>query len=354
MQRIVAMSRVLFILKRRQDYNAVVHSAIGMSTGLYNSAKFMNDMLVDSGIESEIVVVEDYNKIDRQVYLYKPTHVILEAIWVTPSKIAELQKLHPKVTWVVRVHSEMPFLAGEGQAIDWVGDYMDCKNVVIAGNAPRMLGELRTLYKAKHPMRIPDYRVIYLPNFYPQEYKTKKLDKAKDTIDIACFGAIRPLKNHLLQAFAAVEFAERIGKKLRFHVNAGRIEMQGGPVIKNLKSFFQQIHESGHQMINHSWRPREEFLELCAQMDLGLQVSFSETFNIVGCDLISQGVPLIGTAEEIPWAVHGWCADPTNSQDIADKLESAYKWPKLNVISNQMSLTHYTNKTAKIWRKYFA
>ena len=350
------MSRVLFILKRREDYNSVVHSHIGMSTGLYNSAKFMNDMLVENGIESRLEVVADYNKIDRQCWLYRPTHCIIEAIWVVPQKFVQLQKLHPNVKWIIRVHSEMPFMAGEGMSMDWIADYSGFKNIILAINAPRMLGELRTYLQTRNKWtdEETEKRVIYLPNFYPQEYKTKKFNRNKDTIDISCFGAIRPLKNHLLQAIAAVEFANEIGKKLRFHVNAGRIEMQGGPVIKNLVNVFQQLYNSGHEMINHQWTPREQFLELCASMDIGLQVSFSETFNIVGADLISQGVPLIGTAEEIPWAVQGFCADPTNSKNIVKKLHNTYNWPQLNVRANQWSLTNYTNKTAKIWTKYFS
>ena len=196
------MSRVLFILKRREDYNSVVHSHIGMSTGLYNSAKFMNDMLVENGIESRLEVVADYNKIDRQCWLYKPTHCIIEAIWVIPQKFAQLQKLHPNVKWVVRVHSEMPFLAGESMGMEWIADYSGFKNIVLAINAPRMLGEIRTYLQTRNGWTDEQTkeRVIYLPNFYPQDYKTKKFNRDKDTIDISCFGAIRPLKNHVLQA----------------------------------------------------------------------------------------------------------------------------------------------------------
>jgi len=316
----------------------------------------MNDMLLSNGIESHLEVVADYNKIDRQCWLYKPTHCIIEAIWVVPQKFRDLQRLHPNVKWVVRVHSEMPFLAGEGQAMEWIADYSGFKNIILAINAPRMLGEIRTYLQTRNGWTDAETqeRVIYLPNFYPQEYKSKKFNRDKDTIDISCFGAIRPLKNHVLQAIAAIGFANEIGKKLRFHVNAGRIEMQGGPVIKNLKNIFQQLYDSGHEMINHQWTPREQFLDLCASMDIGLQVSFSETFNIVGADLISQGVPLVGTAEEIPWAVHTFCADPTNSKDIISKLHATYKMPWVNVKANQWSLTHYTSKTAKIWTKYFS
>jgi hypothetical protein len=249
----------------------------------------------------------------------------------------------------------MPFMAGEGMAMDWVGEYSKFPNIIVSCNAPRMLSEVRLYIKAIH--RLTDKqvaeKVIYLPNYYPQDYKSKKFNKDKDTIDICCFGAIRPLKNHLLQAHAAVGFAEKIGKKLNFHVNAGRIEMNGSPVINNLTGFFDHLTESGHQLINHQWRPRSEFLELCAAMDIGLQVSFSETFNIVGADLISQGVPLVGSIE-IPWIMPNCAADPTDTNDIIKKLTSAYNWAKMNVWTNQRCLTQYTNKTAKIWNNYFS
>ena len=99
------MSKILFILKRREDYNAKVHSHIGLSTGLYNSAKFMNDMLVEAGFNSVLEVAVDNNCIDRLVSKHKPTHVIIEALWVVPTKFSILQKLHPSVQWIVRLHS---------------------------------------------------------------------------------------------------------------------------------------------------------------------------------------------------------------------------------------------------------
>jgi hypothetical protein len=346
------MAKVLFILKRREDYNSVIHNTLGLSTGLFNSASFVNNMLNDNGVESKMVVVADNNAIDREVTAYRPTHVIIEALWVVPQKFAVLQKLHPTVKWIVRLHSDMPFMAGEGMAMDWIADYLSFKNVYLGVNAPRMLRECEHYLQLRYPGRILDYKTIYLPNFYPQEYKTKRFNRDKAVVDIGCFGAVRPFKNHLLQAFGALEFAESIGKKLRFHVNAGRIEMQGGPVLNNLKGLFQQLSDTGHEMINHQWSPREGFLELCSTMDIGLQVSFSETFNIVGADLISQGIPLVGS-NEIPWAVNAWTADPTNSEDIAAKLALAYKWPWLNVKTNQWSLTHYTNETTRVWTKYF-
>jgi len=346
--------RILFILKRREDFNPVEHSPLGLSTGLFNSASFMVEMLKESKIEADIKVAIDNNCIDRMVRNYNPTHVIIEALWVVPSKFAVLCKLHPNVRWIIRLHSEMPFMAGEGMAMDWLGDYVSYDNIDIGINAPRMLNEVRTFIGTAKgwDKTITENRIFYLPNYYPQDYKTKEFNYNKEFIDIACFGAIRPLKNHMVQAVAALKFANKLDKKLHFHINAGRVEMQGSPVLNNLKGFFQHLHNQGHQMILHEWCPREEFLQLCSYMDIGMQCNFSETFNIVSADLISQGVPVLGCSE-IPWASNWFNADPTNSDDICSKLALVHAYPKENIWLNQRGLQKYTTKTRKIWLNQF-
>lgn len=349
------MSRVLFILKRRQDYNAVSHSHIGMSTGLYNSAAFMRDMLVDAGIESEIAVVVDNNCIDREVARYKPTHVIIEALWVVPTKFNELCRLHPKVKWIIRLHSEVPFLANEGIAFDWIGDYIRFPNVSIAVNAPRILNELRVLYRDELNWDLKEEkdRIIYLPNFYPQSYRLKPFNREKEYIDIACFGAIRPMKNHVIQALAAIRFAKRVGKKLRFHINSGRVEQRGETVLNNLKAIFASLSTEGHQLVNHDWAPREQFLQTCSKMDIGMQVSFSETFNIVAADLATQGVPVVGSTE-IPWLNGMFTANPVDSNQIYKKLLLTYRLSTFSSLSSQYLLYRYTNETRRTWLNYFA
>ena len=346
--------RVLFILKRREDYNQEFHNVKGLSTGLFNSASFVCDMLNSIGIESQLEVAIDNNCIDRLVNTFKPSHVIIEALWVVPNKFEVLTRLHPKVKWIIRLHSEMPFMAGEGMSMDWIGDYISYPQISLGINAPRMLNEIQTYLRIKQSWteKETNQRVFYMPNFYPQEYKTKIFDRNKSYVNVACFGAIRPLKNHLLQAFAAIKFAESIDKKLHFHVNLGRIEMQGSPVMHNLLNLFEQLVDSGHQLIGHEWTPREEFLIICREMDIGLQCNFSETFNIVSADIISQGVPIVGS-REIPWASNWFNARPTESDEIANVMRRSYKYAKVNVWLNQRNLTKYTDKTRFIWKKLF-
>lgn len=351
----MSKNRLLFILKRKDDFNPIKDNKIGLTTGLYNSASYMNDMLAELSIESNVSVVIDNNDIDREVTQYRPTHVIIEALWVVPSKFSELCKLHPDVKWIIRLHSEMPFLANEGIAMDWLGDYVTHQNIYIGVNSPRTLEEVKFFlgYKMNWAEQVENDRILYLPNYYPNNYKLKEyLVNEKDTIDISCFGAVRPLKNHLMQAIAAVKFAEAINKKLRFHVNTNRVEMNGNSVVQNLVGFFSHLSHTEHCLVHHDWKDREGFLGLVQAIDIGMQVSISETFNIVGADHISVGVPLVGS-KEIPWIDSWFAAKTSQTDEIYKALLLTHQSPDLNVLKNQKELTIYTNKTRDIWFQYF-
>ena len=347
------MSKVLFVLRRKEDYNDKTDYSIGLSTGLYNSASFVNNMLNDNGIDSNIEVVLDNNCIDRVITLHKPDYCIIEALWVTPSKMTELSKLHPTVKWIIRLHSEMAFISGEGIFSSWLSEYARIRNVIIAVNSPRLYNDILSYLKNLTCWVTDGHykKLIQLGNYYPQDYVTKVSNKDSDTINIGCFGAIRLLKNQLIQAFAAIEFADSIDKKLNFHINGSRIEMNSNATLSNLKGLFEQVYDKGHRLICHEWTPRDEFLGLCANMDIAMQVSLSETFNIVACDCISQGIPIVGCSE-IPWQLAGK-ANPTDSRSIVRKIHSAYKHPQWNVFMNHIGLEVYTDKIEKQWITYF-
>ena len=348
------MLKILFILKKREDTDATGNKKL-IQTGLYNSSMYLNEILKTMNIESVVDIAIDNNCIDRIVTKHKPTHVIIEALWVVPTKFVILCQLHPSVKWIIRFHSDMPFIACEGTAMSWICKYSLFKNILIGINSPRFLREVRVILKVKNNMSESDVeeKVIYLPNYYPvEDFKNKVIDKTKDTIDICCFGAIRPLKNQLIQSFSAIEFAKTINKKLRYHINATRIETNGSPVYNNIKGLFTEL-DNNYELVEHSWYDKEEFLKVCSEMDIGLQVSFSETFNIVGCDILSQGVPII-CSYDIPWSINNlYNANPTDSIDITNKLLATYENSEDNLKINRESLSAYVENTKKIWSETF-
>ena len=344
--------RILFVLKRKEDFNPVKDNKIGLTTGLYNSASFVVSMLQDSKVECKVEVCIDNNCIDRVVREYNPTHVIVEALWVVPTKFVILQKLHPNVKWIVRLHSEMPFMAGEGIAIDWVGEYLKYRNVYVAVNSPRMLNEMRMFERLSVKDNTKPSKVMFLPNHYPTKMVTKNKPPLKNNvINISCFGAVRPLKNHLNQAFAALKFADEFGLKLHFHINSSRIEMKGQPVVHNLLALFEHVYDRGHKLINHEWYDRNDFLKVCANIDIGMQASISETFNIVGADHVSQGTPIVGTYFEIPWMTidGGALVNVTTSDEIYKELKNVYlNWEGMIKVQ-QRDLIYYVDEVIPFW-----
>lgn len=345
-------NKVLFICKKRkhpyeqsENNDTQKSENILKSSGLLNSARFVSDMLNENGVESKVIDVVDNNSIDKEVSLYKPNFVIIEALWVVPEKFAVLTKLHPKVKWIVRLHSEIPFLANEGVAIDWLYEYLKYKNVFIGVNSTDAFQVLDNII---------DKKMFYLPNYYPikkSECDLTEKDKNKRVINIGCFGAIRPMKNQLQQAIAAIEFGDIMGKSIHFHMNTERIEGRGEPILKNIRSLFKSNPK--HKLIEYPWLDHKDFIKVVKKMDIGMQVSFSETFNIVTADLVTNDIPVV-VSPEIDWVCNFFKADPNSNKDIVNKLLFVWKSKILKLkYLNLWGLKKYNKESTLVWLDYF-
>jgi hypothetical protein len=342
--------RVLFVLKMRGGYDTYGceptysgENSYYFSSGLYWSAKFVSDMLDKNGVCAKLVEVVDNNQIDAEIFKFKPTVVIIEALWVVPEKFDVLQALWPDVTFIVRLHSNVPFLAQEGVAISWIKGYAS-RGVLLAVNQERAFYDLQEILGSS-ALSDP---VLYLPNYYPVRRETVTHHHHSDHIRIGCYGAIRPLKNQLIQAVAAIRFADDSDFKLYFHINSTRVEA-GENVLKNLRALFA---DTRHVLVEECWMTHKEFLDTLSHLDLGMQVSLSETFNIVSADFVSAGVPIV-VSPEIEWAISMSMAKPTDSESITQALERVYENSFLNVLGNRESLKKFSRDSKDIWLDVF-
>ena len=332
--------KLLFICKKRNDF-------YGPSFGLINSCRFIVNALLHHGINGNVVSVNDNNDIDREVHHYKPTHVFIEAIWVIPTKFEELIPLHPNIEWIVRIHSKIPFLAHEGIAMKWLREYHELTNIYpqfhISSNSEEVIESFDRCYNIV---------MKYFPNIYcPPDYKFE--DEGEDDcskhhrkINIGCFGAIRPFKNQLNQALASIAFGNQNKLKVQFHINSDRCEQRGDNVLKNLVYAFK---DTPHKLIYHPWMDHPDFIPIVRDMDIGMQVSMSETFNIVAADFVWNNIPLVGS-DEIAWLDRRYKANPNSIESMVDKLNFAYVGKKHDIQKiNFENLEKYNKKAIKAW-----
>jgi hypothetical protein len=317
----------------------------GVTSGLFNSADFMTRFLNNFGYDSALTPVVDSNEIDRVVTKFNPDIVIIEALWVPPAKFAELLAIprHARRRWIVRVHSKAPFLANEGLATRWIRQYISIEDgaIIIAPNT-RELAE-------QFAAAMPEGRFVCLPNvYYPKQFKPTRQHRNHRWINIGSFGAIRPMKNTYQQALAAIDFAQREGLRLRFHVNASRTEQMGDNALRNLRELFE---DSDHKLVEHGWYNHAEFLQCAAKMDIGMQVSFSESFNIVTADFVTAQVPIV-VSDDIEWAPDFLKTSPTSHKNMIKKLKRAWRWRGLAVWLQNLALRIYNIKAQLAWLRF--
>ncbi len=355
------MIKILFVLKYRgtytNEYNSYTneYSEGYISSGLYNSARMMAAAFEEFGIygeevDAKIVQLNSYNLIDAEVVSFNPDIVIIEALWVPPSKVKELAGLwrHRNRKWIVRNHSEIPFLTLERNSLTWIPQYLTgSPNIFTASNSTTSLIDIREIVAEANgwPIEQANERVVFIPNYYLIEREPSWVAPplSKSHVDVSCFGALRSLKNHTEQAVAAIRWARLRNKPLRFHINAGRVEMGADNVLNNLRAIFNGAGSA--ELVEHGWLDHDNFLDLIATMDVSMQVSFSETFNIVTADAVSCGVPVV-VSNEIGWINDSFKCLTGFSNDIVNALERARTAGERGLqLANLDNLKHY-NRTA--------
>lgn len=331
------MKKILVLTKTRLDY-------YGNPFGLNNSADFITEALNESGYDAIYMPVIDGNSIDAAVVKTGAKIVLIEALWATPEKLDELSKLHKAVSWIVRIHSNIPFLALEGMAIDWIKKMLKIPRVTVVSNNLQTSLELSAVFHEKIPY-LPN---VYLrPGYCPKKVLRKDCSNS-EVIDVSCFGAIRPFKNHLIQGIAAIWAANKQGQILNFHVNATRVEQRGDSILHNLVALFD---DTRHNLVMHGWQDHKTFLNTVSFMDLCMQVSFTESFNIVAADHVHVGVPVL-VSPEITWLDSRRGVSPTKCEEIANGVIDSLRHDKKEIKSNHGDLSNYNISSLRTWRLF--
>jgi hypothetical protein len=325
--------KILFLLKKNLIYGS--YNSVIAKSGLLNSARITAHQLKKHlDFDTQIEVCVDGNGIDHFIHRHRPSVVILEALWVTPAKLKELHRLHRHVSFITLMHSETAFLAHEGNAVEWLQQYADINKVYPAFNSRQAYTQFSNFFQC-----------LYLPNiYYDVDSNYENTDSL--TLNIGCFGAIRPFKNQLIQAMASKVIAKQTGRHLHFHMNTSRLEQGGESVYKNIKALL------GHSLKEHDWMERWQFLELIKTMDIGMQVSFTESFNIVAADFVHESVPcVVGTT--IDWMPNHLQCNPESLENIVDIALKALGRRKRMAERQTEAMIKYNKLAIKQWKGVF-
>lgn len=293
------------------------------------------------GVDVSSVSISDYSYIEDVMDIYKPSHVIIESIFIPPVSFLKYMNLYRNVKWYIRIHSDVGFFFTETFGMPWIKDYQSINennNIFIAVNNQRFTETLNDILM---------FPVVYLPNLYKEDFNFVEKNQNNDYIDIGCFGALRQMKNQGYQAMSSIRFAKKINKKCRFHINLAKSELKKNSVISNLRATFKNTE---HELVEHGWLNHNDFVKLIQQMDFGTQLSFSESFNFITCDFLSNGVP-IAVSDTISWANDELMTSTFEMDKTIECYSYIYKQRnnKNYAENNHKYLSSYIKSAKKIW-----
>lgn len=297
----------LVILYRNFKAAQTPQCHIGLGVGALHTVKVLRRAGIDVSAFG-VWTVDDVRK--RLAAMPETTHCVLEAPWIPAIAMQALLAEFPAVQFVVRCHSQIGFLQVEAGAIRILRDLLvlqeSALNLAVVANSVRLCHFLERAYAGA---------CLHLPNLYDLERVHRKRDVAHDhrLLRIGSFGALRLLKNHTTAAAAALLVARQRGCDLELWVSVNR-EEHGKGVIQALRAMFDGLCWA--RLVEHPWEDWAAFRRTVAHMDLCMQLSMTETFNITTADAVAEGVPCV-VSPAIEWAPDYWQVDTDRVEDAA-------------------------------------
>ena len=285
-------------------------SCIGLHVAGYTTAKYLRDNGVDVSVfpvRHNIDVVDalkNYNATHNQ----RITHAVISAPWLSAYDVQTMLKEFPDIVFVILSHSNVGFLQADPGGVELFRRYAELSkvnwNLNVGGNSQRFADWFERAYGDK---------CVCLPNLYSSP-KIKSKVWEGPLLNIGAFGAIRPEKNFMTAAGAAIVIQRSLGVPVDFHMITGG-EVHHAMALRAITEMTKDI--DGFKLVAHKWETWDKFIKLVASMDLLVQPSFTESFNLTVADGISVGVPSV-VSPVIHWAPASWKADPDSAVEVAE------------------------------------
>jgi len=239
------------------------------------------------------------------------THLVISAPWIPTAIVAQFLADNPEVQLAINCHSNVGFLQADTNAVALIRDYMaierSAHNFTLAGNSTRFCQWIEECFAVT---------CQFLPNLYYLDRLSgsPRPPYRSGTLRIGMFGAVRPLKNMMTGAAAALEIARSLREPLELWMCSGRAEGGGQTVLSAIQAMYKNL--PGVTLLENPWAPWPQFRQRVANMHILLQPSTSESFNMVTADGIAEGVATV-VSEAITWAPPHWKASIDDALDVA-------------------------------------
>lgn len=286
----------------------ISHIGLGVSASL-------NAKVLTANVAPAVVIPSRHN-IDivagiaahNKSHEFPITHAIISAPWLSIRDLRAMAEFYKDIQFLVVSHSNVGFLQADPNGTRLLREGLalskELPNFKIGGNCRKFTEWMQIAYG------VP---VVLLPNMYPSEGVIKHWD-GSNPIRIGIFGAIRPQKNVLTAVAAAIAIGRILGRSVELYTSSGREEGGVGTLLNAMNQL--TINVPNFTMIKAPWRPWSAFREVVGSMDLLIQTSYTESFNMVTADGVSMGVPSV-TSEAITWVPKQWQANSDNALDVA-------------------------------------
>ena len=282
-------------------------SHIGLGVSALNTAK----VLKRHGLSVLVKAINSVVDLDAFLIAHPgTTHVVISAAWLPVLHLGNLIIKYPQVEFAVNIHSNVGFLQADSNGVELLGRYVHLQkemlNFRVSGNNQEFVDWLTEAYTVA---------ALFLPNLYDLDHtvSTNKPLYNGGTIRIGAFGASRPLKNFMTAAGAAIAISKELRVPVEFWMSGGRPE-GGGAIERAIQALLK--HQPAVTLKILNWSAWPAFLDFLETMHLMIQVSYTESFNMVTADGIARSVPSV-VSEAIDWVPARWIAQSDNPLDVA-------------------------------------
>lgn len=265
------------------------------------------------------------------------SHVVISAPWIPTLDLAQLARRWPNVTFAVITHSNVAFLHADPTGMrllrEAMGLQLQWHNFKLGSNGEKF---------AEWALRGYGATLAYLPNLYnlePTKDHPPRPPYRGGVLRIGSFGALRVLKNHVTACAAALEIGRRLGVDTEFWLSSGRQE-GGAGVIGTIQQMVAGV--PAFSLKYNNWQNWPEFRATLRSMNVLIQASFTESFNMVTADGVAEGVPSV-TSDAIEWVPGYWQAQADNAMDIANKAIGLLFDPQAAFEGKKALATHNRN-----------